>query len=215
MPVRIKICGIRSVTDLKTAILAGADAIGLNFYRQSIRYIQPDKTKELIRQTPPGVTLVGVFANASIGDLQDVLNFAPEIQCFQFHGNLPNLDLLQGRQWIGVVSASRETSVLELQKEIESLMGKAIPPSAILVDTKIEGLLGGTGVVGPWNVISQCTFPVPLILAGGLNPINIQQAIQTVKPYMVDVASGVESSPGVKCPQKMTSFAEQVIRFTC
>jgi len=209
--VRAKICGIKSEEDLKAAIYSGAHAIGYNFYQKSIRFIDPFLANRLNQNAPPGITAVGVFANATEAEIINVLKFFPELQYLQLHGQLPDFGVLGSRRWIAVAGADKDCSKDFLQKEISRLCDIKPSPCALVVDSKIEGLMGGTGVVGPWDVIKQCDIPVPLILAGGINPENVKTAIQKVQPFMVDTASGVESSPGAKCPEKIQRFMKNVI----
>ena len=209
--VRAKICGIKSEEDLKAAIYSGAHAIGFNFYQKSIRFVDPFVANSLNQKIPPGMTSIGVFADATSSEIKDVLKFFPELNYLQLHGQLPDFGVLGSRRWIAVAGAGKDCSKVFLQNEISRLCDIKPSPCAIVVDSKIEGLMGGTGVVGPWDVIKECVIPVPLILAGGLNPENVKTAIRKVQPFMVDTASGVESSPGAKCPDKIQRFMKNVI----
>ena len=209
--VRAKICGIKSEEDLKAAIYSGAHAIGFNFYQKSIRFVDPFVANSLNQKIPPGMTSIGVFADATSSEIKDVLKFFPELNYLQLHGQLPDFGVLGSRRWIAVAGAGKDCSKVFLQNEISRLCDIKPSPCAIVVDSKIEGLMGGTGVVGPWDVIKECVIPVPLILAGGLNPENVKTAIRKVQPFMVDTASGVESSPGAKCPEKIQRFMKNVI----
>jgi len=209
--VRAKICGIKSEEDLKAAIYSGAHAIGFNFYQKSIRFVDPFVANKLNHKMPPGMTSIGVFADATSSEIKDVLKCFPELNYLQLHGQLPDFGVLGSRRWIAVAGAGKDCSKDFLQKEISRLCDIKPSPCAIVVDSKIEGLMGGTGVVGPWDVIKECDIPVPLILAGGINPENVKTAIRRVQPFMVDTASGVESSPGAKCPEKIQRFMKNVI----
>lgn len=204
--VRTKICGIRSIGDAIASCDAGCDAIGLNFYPESVRCISIKTASEVMDVISPFVSLVAVFANANEKQVEEVLHGLPRVDYFQFHGVLPNLGVLSNKRWVMTFSVNESTSLEQIQNQIDSISDSHFPPSLILIDTKTKGLFGGTGIPGPWELISKLKFKIPWLLAGGLTPENVADAIRVTKPYGVDVASGVENSPGIKCPQKILNF---------
>ena len=207
----MKICGLKTVKDALAAVDAGCDAIGLNFFPDSIRYISTDIGLEIANNLPPFISVVAVFANANVTHVEEVLKTIPRIDYYQFHGSVPELDILKNKPWIGILSIDESMSLDFVQNKLESISNQKIPPSIILVDTKSKGMFGGTGIPGPWELISKLKFPRPWILAGGLTPINIAKAISVTNPYCVDVASGVENTLGEKCPIKMLDFVTNAV----
>ena len=193
------------------AVNAGCDAVGLNFFPNSIRYISTITALEIANSIPPFISLVAVFANATQSQINDILKNIPQIDFYQFHGSVPELDILQNKPWITTLSIDDSMNLSFVQNKLDSITTQKIPPSAILVDTKITGMFGGTGIPGPWELISKLKFNTPWLLAGGLTPLNIANAIQMTKPYAVDVASGVENALGEKCPNKMLDFVNNAV----
>ena len=193
------------------AVDAGCDAIGLNFFPNSIRYISTDIALEISNNLPPFISIVAVFANANVTQVEEILKTIPRIDYYQFHGSVPELDVLQNKSWIGTLSIDESMSLDLVQNNLESISNQKIPPSIILVDTKSKGMFGGTGIPGPWELISKLKFPRPWILAGGLTPLNLAKAINVTNPYCVDVASGVENTLGEKCPIKMLDFVTNAV----
>ena len=202
--VKVKICGM---TNLKDALLAaenGADAVGFIFYKESPRSISQKDVKEIVDQLPPFVETVGVFVN----ETSDKVNRIAE-QCrltsVQLHGNESPAFCrrIKGR----VVKAFRV-------KDAKSLEGiSSYDVNGFLLDSYNDGGRGGTGQVFDWNLALRAKKQGPVILAGGLNPYNVYTAIHRVKPYGVDVCSGVEKSAGVKDPQKISEFIRAVRKF--
>lgn len=193
------------------AVDAGCDAIGLNFFPDSIRYISTEIALEITKNLPPFISVVAVFANAKQTQIEEVLKTIPQIDYYQFHGSVPELDVLKNKPWIGILSIDDSMSLDFVQKKLESISNQKIPPSIILVDTKSKGMFGGTGIPGPWELISKLKFHHPWILAGGLTPLNLAKAISVTNPYCVDVASGVENNLGEKCPIKMLDFVTNAV----
>jgi phosphoribosylanthranilate isomerase len=199
---RIKICGITSVGDGRAAAGAGADAIGLNFWQQSKRYVRPEAAREIAAALPAGVTKVGVFVNATA---EAIASIADEVglDWIQLHGNEPAELLAKLPSWVPILRAFRcgtngfeqLTTFLTESREV----GRA--PDAVLVDADAAGDFGGTGECVDWSRVARdrdLLAGMPLVLAGGLTPRNVAAAIQSVRPDGVDVASGVESRPGRK-----------------
>lgn len=194
---RAKICGITSVSDARVAVQAGADAIGLNRYPQSARYISVQDAIDISEQVPAFVTKVALFVNETAAEVKSFLNHV-SVDLLQFHGDE---DEAYCKQFdLPYIKVFKVESGAELATRI-----KHFPSSqGILVDSMVPGQQGGTGQVFDWQGLPD--FDKPLILAGGLNKDNVSQAIATVKPYAVDVCSGVESAPGVKDATKIKEF---------
>jgi phosphoribosylanthranilate isomerase len=209
MRVRIKICGITNPADAEEAAAVGVDAIGLNFYPQSPRCVTVATAREILKVLPPFVEPVALFVNQP---LEDVERFTEtlSIRTVQLHGTPPTSLPLGSKRWILAV-AVRDADSLQ---EIGATLAK-VPASAILVDAHVPGLFGGTGQTAPWQLLADYRPSVPLILAGGLTPENVAEAVSIVRPYAVDVAGGVESSPGKKDREKMRRFVEAVRAVAC
>jgi phosphoribosylanthranilate isomerase len=179
----------------------GADAIGLNFYSASPRAIGFEKISEITGNLPAFVTVVGLFVNPSKDDVEQVLDTGL-IQCLQFHGDeSPQFCSSFGAPFIKAV---RVRSLEETREKLQSFKGVC----SILLDAYIKGLAGGTGATFDWSVARQLVEDGenPIILAGGLDPDNVADAIAQVQPYGVDVSSGVEKAPGVKDCERLARF---------
>ena len=202
--VRVKICGTTSLKDALLAVESGADAVGFIFYMQSPRNISQKDVKEIVAQLPPFVESIGVFVN----ETSDKINRIAE-QCrltaVQLHGDESPAFCRRIKR--RVVKAVRV-------KDAESLKGMSdFDVSGFLLDAYNEESRGGTGRVFDWNLALRAKKQGPVIIAGGLNPYNVYTAIHRVKPYGVDVCSGVEKSPGVKDPEKISEFIKAVHKF--
>ena len=198
---QIKICGITSVKDARFASLAGADAIGLNFYDQSSRHVDLAGAELVVPAIPKNVTKIGVFVNASsdeVNEFADRLN----LDYVQLHGDEPP-------EFLGTVSQTKvirafrcgEDGFTPISNYLETCRSLGRIPDAVLLDAHQLGEYGGTGQTIDWTSVAenrQILNGVPLILAGGLTPFNVAEAINVAQPDAVDVASGVESSPGAK-----------------
>jgi phosphoribosylanthranilate isomerase len=200
--VRSKICGITSVKDALVAAEAGADAIGLVFYPKSPRAVNIRQARTIMAALPPFVTTVGLFVNASRCELNETLDAVP-LDMLQFHGDETPADC-EGfhRPWY---KALRVQAAHDIQIQAARYAGA----SAILLDTFVAGIPGGTGEVFDWSLI-PADLPKPLILAGGLTPQNVQQAISQVRPFAVDVSGGVELRKGVKDAETVREFLRRV-----
>jgi phosphoribosylanthranilate isomerase len=206
--VRIKICGVTNVEDARQAALLGADAVGLNFFPGSNRYITPDIAKEIIRALPSFVEAVGVFVNSAA--LDELIPWtANGLTCFQLHGDVPALLPDLRCRWITAFPVRNRESLNNIDQYLDLCRQHGRMPDAILTDAHVPGEFGGTGRLAPWELLADYRPPVPLILAGGLTPDNVAEAVRMVRPYAVDVASGVESSPGRKDAHKMRCFIER------
>ncbi len=200
--VRSKICGITRIEDALVAAEAGADAIGLVFYAKSPRAVGIEQARAIIAALPPFVTTVGLFVNASRCELNEILDAVP-LDMLQFHGDETPADC-EGfhRPWYKALR-------VQPGEDIRAQAVRYAGASAILLDTFVAGVPGGTGEVFDWSLI-PADLPKPLILAGGLSPQNVQQAVAGVRPFAVDVSGGVESSKGIKDVEKVREFIRLV-----
>jgi phosphoribosylanthranilate isomerase len=196
---RIKICGITNLRDALTAAELGADAVGFVFYSKSPRSVSPEEAKDIIRQIPPFVTTVGVFANQKESEIRQVIDVCG-IDMIQLQGDEPP-DVCM-RLGYRVIKAVRV-------KDQESLNGmNSYRVRAFVLDAYREDQLGGTGQSFDWELAIQAKKFGQIILAGGLTPENVTQAIHRVNPCGVDVSSGVEHRVGQKDPDKIRRFIE-------
>ena len=197
---RIKICGITREQDLAAAVAAGADALGFVFYGPSPRHVTPSRATELIARVPPFVTKVGLFVNEPPASIRAALAQAP-LDLLQFHGDEDAAYCSQfGKPWI---KAARVKPGLDL---LEYAAAFAAAPGAVglLLDACVAGY-GGGGETFDWSLIPK-SLPLPVVLSGGLHPGNIVAAVRTVRPWAVDVSSGVEASRGIKDARKIAEF---------
>ena len=213
---RVKICGITNPDDALHAVAQGADALGLNFYSPSPRCIslyQADKIVEQVRQLDKLPKLVGVFVNEPVDRLRIVGN-AAKLDAWQLHGDEPPsllAELLRSKIIRQTLRAfrCRDQDLTAVQQYLSECVRLHADPQGVLLDAYAPDAFGGTGKVIDWNAVREQRdkfLGVPVILAGGLTPDNIAQAIRTARPDGVDVASGVESSPGKKDPVKVRDF---------
>jgi phosphoribosylanthranilate isomerase len=209
MRVRVKICGITNPTDAAEAVALGADAIGLNFYEKSPRCITPATATKILDVLPPLVEPVALFVNEALPQAQRLAQQL-NIRTVQIHGELRECFPSGGCRWVPAFSVRDANDLQNIIQRLEKLWLVGDAPAAILVDAHVPGMFGGTGQVAPWELLADFRPAVPLILAGGLTPENVAEAIRIVRPYAVDVASGVESAPGKKDAQKMLRFIEAV-----
>lgn len=199
---RVKICGITRVEDARAAAQSGADAIGLVFYAASARHVEFRRAAEIRRALPPFVTSVALFVNAPYEEIKQVL-FEVPIDVLQFHGDEPP-DYCQqfDRPYVKAVRMGPEVDLLQYASAYASAQ-------ALLLDASIPGLVGGTGQTFDWNLIRR-DIALPIVLSGGLTVTNVGAAIHTVRPWAVDVSSGVEASPGIKDARKIDEFIRGV-----
>lgn len=202
---RVKICGITRQEDAWAAIDAGADALGFVFYAPSPRAVSAAQVQAIIKNLPPYIGKVGLFVNASASEVQQVID-TTSLDCLQFHGdeaadycekfNLP---------YYKAIRVKPEVSLVQCELDFASA-------SALLLDTFSEKAVGGTGQTFDWGLI-PAGLKKPLVLAGGLNPLNVADALQQVQPYAVDVSGGVEAQKGIKSPEKIAAFMQQVTQY--
>lgn len=200
MPVRVKICGITNIEDAEAAIRFGADALGFILYGKSPRYIDPVHAGRIMRALPPFVVKVGVFVNETLEEVRRIREEA-SLDRVQLHGDeTPEYCKKLGG---GVIKAFR----IRALSDIERLAPYNL--SAYLLDTYKEGVPGGTGETFNWEIAVEASLERRIILSGGLNPGNVGAAVKTVRPYAVDVSSGIEALPGKKDLEKMKKFIEE------
>lgn len=200
--VRSKICGITRVEDALAAVEAGADAIGLVFYAKSPRAVDIEQAKAIVAALPPFVTSVGLFVDMPRETLQALLREVP-LDLLQFHGDESPADC-EGfaRPYIKALRVRADQDVARMMAPYSGACG-------ILLDTFVEGVPGGTGAAFDWSLVPREACK-PIILAGGLTPDNVAQAIAQVRPYAVDVSGGVEAAKGIKDAGKIKAFLQAV-----
>ena len=208
--VRIKICGITTVDDALDAAAAGADAIGLNFYPRSKRYLDIDAARPISLSMPSGLTRVGVFVNATADDISTIVEQV-ELDCVQLHGDEPPELIAQLPRRISVIRAYRcgEEGLAALGSYLAACRAQGRLPDAVLIDADAAAEFGGTGRAADWSRVAEerdFAGDRPIILAGGLTPANVAKAIAIARPDAVDVASGVEREPGRKDAALVTQF---------
>jgi len=204
----IKICGIKTLQEAQAAVEAGVDMLGFNFYPKSRRYLALKTCTDLVATISsrwPAVRLVGVFVNSSIADIQSALAVTG-LHLAQLSGDEPAQALAVLGQY--AFKALRPQDRAALQAALAQYPPRQSPP-AFLVDANRPGEFGGTGATADWELARDLAGRVPILLAGGLTPENVRAAIEQVNPWGVDVASGVESAPGVKDIRKMQQFVRQ------
>ncbi len=207
--VRVKICGITTAEDARLAADCGADAIGINFYDKSPRYVDPRQAGLLLRALPPLMDAIGVFVGLKTRQVCAVA-YQLGLHSVQYLADSSDLEDSFPFRRIAAFRVKDRGSIDEIERYLALAAKAGGLPAAVLVDAHVEGQFGGTGQKAPWELLAGFRPGVPLILAGGLTPENVAEAIAIVKPYAVDVASGVESSPGRKDAGKLRRFLEAV-----
>lgn len=201
---KIKICGIKTVDDALAAMDAGADMLGFNFYPKSPRYIGVGQCRDVmsVMRKYGQITYVGVFVNASVAEIRATMETAA-LTLAQLHGDETSemMRSLDGRAF---------KAFRGVPDRLNGFAREEAP--ALLVDASVKGAYGGTGMTADWKSTAELAKHLPLLLAGGLTPENVAHAVRQVRPWGVDVASGVESSPGVKDAAKMKAFVQAVKR---
>jgi phosphoribosylanthranilate isomerase len=197
---RIKICGITREEDLAAAIAAGADALGFVFYKPSPRCVTLQEAANLMAGMPAFVTKVGLFVNESPETVRAAIENLP-LDLLQFHGDEDAAYCCRfGKPWI---KAARVKPGLDLLEYASAFAG-APGVSGLLLDADVAGF-GGGGKTFDWSLIPR-SLPLPVILSGGLHPGNVAEAVRVVRPWAVDVSSGVEAARGIKDARKITEF---------
>jgi phosphoribosylanthranilate isomerase len=199
---KIKICGIKTVSDALAAMDAGADLLGFNFYPKSPRYIDVGRCRDImsVMRKYGHITYVGVFVNASAAEVRATMETCG-LSLAQLHGDeTPDmLAALKGKAFKAFRGVPRHP---------DNFARDSAP--ALLVDASVKGAYGGTGVTADWESAAELAKRYPILLAGGLTPENVAGAVRQVKPWGVDVASGVESAPGEKDEAKLSAFVKAV-----
>jgi phosphoribosylanthranilate isomerase len=209
---RIKICGLTRSEDIRSAVDAGADALGFVFYKPSPRYVAPRAVAELLRDLPPFLVSVGLFVNATESELNEVLAQVP-LQLLQFHGDetaqqCHALASSVNRPFIRAFRVRPDTTAKDLL-ECESEYRAASPLfNGLLLDTFVDNF-GGSGKVFDWSLIPKELAP-RVVLSGGLSVQNATDAVRRVRPFAVDISSGVESAKGIKDHAKVRAFVNAV-----
>lgn len=201
---RVKICGITRVEDVEAAAQYGANAIGLVFYASSPRCVSIAQAVKLLAALPPFITSVGLFVNADVDFVHEVLA-AVKLDVLQFHGD--ESPQYCGQFYMPYLKAIRvhpEVNLLQCASDFCAAQG-------LLLDAYVAGVQGGTGESFDWTLIPE-KLPLPVILSGGLNGQNVTRAITQVRPYAVDLSSGVEASKGIKDAAKIAQFMQEVRR---
>ena len=200
---KIKICGIKTLNDALAAIEAGADYLGFNFYRRSVRFIEKRACAEItsvLKKEHTQIKLVGVFVNALVEEIKDILDTC-SLDLAQLHGD-------ETAEMLKALDGKAYKAFRGIPESLDGFVRSESP--AFLVDASVKGVYGGSGVTADWNGAAELAQKYPLLLAGGLTPENVAEAVRQVKPWGVDVASGVESAPGEKDASKMKAFVRAV-----
>jgi phosphoribosylanthranilate isomerase len=198
MATAVKICGITRVEDGLAAAHGGAHAIGLVFYPPSPRCVTPAQAAAIIRALPPFVTTVGLFVDTPEQEVRAVLARAP-VELLQFHGAEPPDYCRQfGLPYMKAVRVRQGVDLLQYASDYSDA-------KALLLDAYVDGTHGGTGRTFDWNLIPR-ELPLPIVLSGGLDPGNVADAVRRVRPWAVDVSSGVEAAKGIKDAAKIAAF---------
>jgi len=201
--VRVKICGFTRALDVQAAVSLGVDALGFVFAPSSRRVLDPELAATLVRQVPAFVSRVGLFMDQEAGAVRQILARVP-LNLLQFHGQEDGAFCRQfGLPYIRALGMASAPSLARAESEYEDA-------AALLLDSHQAGQVGGTGQAFDWSTIP--TLRLPLVLAGGLNPDNVHRAVRQVRPWAVDVSSGVEDAAGIKNVGKMQDFIREAKR---
>jgi phosphoribosylanthranilate isomerase len=204
-PPKIKICGITNADDAAACVAAGADALGFVFHRQSPRRVEPAVARDIIAGLPPLVTPVGVFVNEDVKTVRDLMDSCG-LALAQLHGDETAAYCQElGRPVLKAIRLKDRSSLFSLAE----YRGRA-GVRGFIVDAYSEQTFGGTGRITDWRLAAEVAAAATILLAGGLTPENVGQAIRAVRPYGVDVSSGVEGSPGRKDHEKVRAFVRAV-----
>lgn len=199
--IRVKVCGITNPGDALAAVEAGAHALGFVFYPGSKRYVQPRDARSIIAELPPFVSTVGVFVNPGLEEIEEVVRESG-VGTVQLHGD--ESPEFVSRVPLPVIKAIR------VGAELDPRQVELYPVQAILFDKRADDMYGGTGRSFDWTLLQGLETGKRIILSGGLTVDNVSEAIRTVRPYAVDVSSGVEDAPGKKNRTKLKQFMEAV-----
>jgi phosphoribosylanthranilate isomerase len=198
----VKICGITRQADAAVAARCGAHAIGFVFYAPSPRNVAVATAGEIARALPPFVSAVGLFVNPAVGEVKNVIANV-QLDLLQFHGDeTPEFCAGFGLPFIKAARVKAGLDLIQYARDYRAARG-------LILDAFVDGTHGGTGTAFDWSLIPS-GLPLPIVLSGGLNPLNVAEAIRRVSPWAVDVSSGVEASPGIKDPLKIAAFMKEV-----
>jgi len=200
---KIKICGIKTLNDALAAIHAGAGYLGFNFYPKSVRFIEKDVCAEItpvLKREYSHIKLVGVFVNSAVDEVKNILESC-SLDLAQLHGD-------ETPAMLSALNGKAFKAFRGVPADVNGFARSESP--ALLVDATVKGVYGGSGVTADWNGAAELAKKYPLLLAGGLTLENVVDAVWQVKPWGVDVASGVESAPGEKDASKMKAFVQAV-----
>jgi len=201
---KIKICGIRTLNDALAAVDAGADMLGFNFYKKSPRYVDVGMCRSItsVLRTRTHARFVGVFVNASAAEIRATMETCG-LQLAQLHGD-------ETAEMFAQLAPKAFKAFRGIPENVDGYERQDAP--ALLVDAAVKGVYGGSGEKADWSAAAKLAKQYPLLLAGGLTPENVAEAVRQVKPWGVDVASGVESRPGSKDAAKMKAFVQAIKR---
>jgi phosphoribosylanthranilate isomerase len=203
--VRVKICGVTTPDDTRHAAECGADAVGLNFYPKSPRYLDPQAAAAVVRALPPFTAPVGVFVGMPLRQVCAVA-YQLGLRGVQTYDDRPPTEDPFPFAHVPAFRVKDADGLVHVRRFVEATKQFGRPPAAVLIDSHVEGQMGGTGHRAPWELLRGFDPGIPLILAGGLTAENVAEAIALIRPWGVDVASGVESAPGRKDPDRVTRF---------
>lgn len=205
---RIKMCGITNSYDAEQGVQAGVDALGFIFVEASPRYISPEHARGIISELPPFVDCVGVFVDRDPKEVEEIIAYCG-LSYAQLHGSE------EPKYCERLARFTAPCKVIKAFRVGDETQGDLFTPyndvaQGFLLDTYSKGIAGGTGMAFDWRIIDRLRLQLPLILAGGLGPENVREAITQVRPFGIDVNSGVERTPGMKDADKLRAFMEQV-----
>jgi len=198
---KIKICGITNATDAQLATKLGADALGFNFYSGSPRFVSRERVRAIVASLPPFVVPVAIFVNEQPALIKETCDFCG-IRTIQLHGD-------EAPAVIGQLRAYKVIKAVQVQSERDLIQLRKYDADAFLLDAYVPGKRGGTGFPFNWELAKSAASSLPILLAGGLNPVNVAEAIRVVNPYGVDVCTGVESEPGKKDRRLLRQFIRE------
>lgn len=208
---RVKMCGTTRLEDAEKAIDVGVDALGFIFVPESPRFIEPEQAREITTELPPFVSSVGVFVNEGIIEIEEIVDYLG-LSGVQLHGDEDQAFCEQLGRALPSCTVMKALRISEhTKKEDLSPFNESV--SGFVLDSYVKGQYGGTGKSFDYNILERLSVEKPIVLAGGLTPENIRYALETCKPFAVDVNSGIEIRPGMKDHQKLESFIAQVRSF--
>ena len=198
----VKVCGITRQADLDEAGRLGVNALGLNFFQKSPRFISKLLANSLLSKWPQGVVSVGLLVKPTESTVLELVLDVPRLHWLQFHAleSIPTWPV--PRPWVASFAPKCPADLADILLWLNRAASCQTPPSAVLIDGHAPGMEGGTGVTAPWELLRSFHPPIPWILAGGIQPENVSQALQFLRPDAIDVASGVEEAPGIKSAKK-------------